>query len=258
MSKMNGSLLDPSLCAGTLCTLTKQHCGSSSAQAASTAFSDHLPTFSSSSSWHSFCNKCHVCLCLYASNPVISSRLRVYEPRNGSAATKKDSCRSLLPTDRNPHWLQIGMIWDNSGTNWQLQSCFSFVFCLFTPLCWAAFEDCQSLHEKRKFLSYSVFSKCNLFMLSSHIPYFSDSKYWDSREGYTDACPHRLGEGNVHKQTQTSNRIKVEMLVFLGLCDVTDCCLLGLAQLRCFVLFFQCRSDLKIRVWYLAWQLHSN
>lgn len=86
--------------------------------------------------------------------------------RNGSAATKKDSSRSLLPTDRNAHWLQIGMVWDNSGTNWQLQLCLSFVFCPFTPLCWSAFEDCQSLHEKRKFLSYSVFSDCYLLGLA--------------------------------------------------------------------------------------------
>lgn len=129
---------------------------------------------------------------------------------------------SLLPTDRNPHWLQIGMVWDNSGTNWQLQFCLSFVFLLFTPLCSAAFEDCQSLYEKRKLLSYSLFSKCNLSMLCSHIPFFffSDSKYLNSCAGYAHACMpahtytqtgmtiHVHEQTNEHKQHQTVSKWK--------------------------------------------------
>lgn len=173
---------------------------------------------------------------------------------------------SVLPTDRNPHWLQIGMVWDNSGTNWQLQFCLSFVFLLFTPLCSAAFEDCQSLYEKRKLLSYSLFSKCNLSMLCSRISFFSDSKYLNSCVGYTHACvPAHTYTADWHedtcawtnKRTQTtSNSIKVKISVLHGLCDVTDCYLLGLAQRRFFLR--RCRSDLKIRFWYLAWQLQSD
>lgn len=79
-----------------------------------------------------------------------------------------------------PTRLQNGIVWDNSGTNWQLQFCLSFVLFFLPffllPLCVVAFEDSQLRYQKRALLSYSLFSKCNLSLLRSHTQFFRIQK----------------------------------------------------------------------------------
>lgn len=134
MIKMNGSLLGPSLCAGTLCTLTKQHRESSSDQTASIyTFPLHgdktllsvttcprlapLPL--------DIVNIIYVInvMCPSVFTPVTQSfhtpDPEMYtSPEKWISSDKERLVQTrLLPTDRNAHWLQIGMVWDNSGTN---------------------------------------------------------------------------------------------------------------------------------------------
>lgn len=127
-----------------------------------------------------------------------------------------------------PTRLQNGIVWDNSGTNWQLQFCLSFVFVFFffslsllsLPLCVVAFEDSQLQYQKRALLSYSLFSNCNLLLLLSHTQFFriqkieeksiscaghADAHAYIQTDGYTDTRSKQTKSNNI-KRHQSENQ----------------------------------------------------
>lgn len=177
------------------------------------------------------------------------------------AVTEAEKYRSLLPTDRNPHWLQNGIVWDNSGTNWQLQFCLSFVFLFLFLFVWLYLKIAN--HDiKRERCCHIVCFPNVTFRCSAVTLYFSDSKNSNSCAGYAHACRHihtdlredTCAQANKHiKQHQTVSKWKSVSFM--------DCVML---QIIFYLVWHgsdflrQCRSDWKTRFWYLAWQLHSN
>lgn len=162
--------------------------------------------------------------------------------RNGTALTEAEKCAQKC--DRNPHWLQNGIVWDNSGTNWQLQFCLSFCFFLFV---WLAFEDCQSRYQKRTLLSYSLFSKRNLFAaLQSHsISQIPKNSCW------MPTHTHRLARGYVRKRQ--TNKIKQHQTVSkwksVSFMDCVMLLIIFCSAWHSSDFLRQCRSDFKIRFW---------
>lgn len=199
--------------------------------------------------WIYFLCKCHVPLCLHTSHfkPQTQS---IQAQRNGSA-TKKESSKSLLPADRNPHWLQTGMVWDNSGTNWQLQLCLSFVsvlFLLFVGLHLKIVNRCMKRGSSCHIVCFpNVTSSCSA--VTFHIFQIPNI---ETRVRATHMQAHIDWEKepciNKHKQHQKESKRKCE--------SVLDCVMLQTvislawhdADGFFLLLLFQRRSDLKIRV----------
>lgn len=116
--------------------------------------------------------------------------------------TEAENYRSLPPTDRNSHWLQNRIVWDNSGTNWQLQFCLSFVFPFLSLFVWLHLKIAN--HDiKRERCCHIVCFPIVTLCCSAVTLYFSDSKN-------SNSCTHthRLTWGYMHKGKQTKSNIK--------------------------------------------------
>lgn len=123
--------------------------------------------------------------------------------------TEAEKYRKLLPTDRNPHWLQNGIVWDNSGTNWQLQFCVSFVF-LFSVLFVRLHLKIANHDIKRHHCCHTVCSPNVTFRCSAVTLYFSDFKCLNSRVGkvHVSTHVHRLAQGCTLKRKQTKSNVR--------------------------------------------------
>lgn len=125
------------------------------------------------------------------------------------AATEAGKYRKLLPTDRNPHWLQNGIVRGDSGTNWQLQFCFSFVFLFVVLFVWLHLKIANHV-IKRQHCCHIVCFPNVTFLCSAVTLYFSDSKNSHSCAGGCSACTHtrRPARGYMLKRKQTQSNIK--------------------------------------------------
>lgn len=184
------------------------------------------------------------------------------DPRYIKAQMEKwdggDTGREILKSAADWQKPPLAAEWDSLGQlRYKLTTSILPPLCFspFLLLCLPAFEDCQSWYQKRTLLSYSLFCKCNLSLLCSHSLFFRFQKI------PTHACTNTRAHMWIDARKQT-NRIKQHQRVSKWKSvSFMDCVMLQI--IFCFAwhssdFLRQCRSDLKIRFWYLTWQLHSN